>query len=76
MATDPAIKYEFFVQTQKTTTVDNWAKKNANGLYVFDKGIWRDCALVQERGVEFELLDDAKRFILTHGGNIKQRKLM
>jgi len=71
----PAIKYEFFVKTLKTTTVEDWCKRHAKGKHVMDSGGWRDNSLIQERGVEFELLDDAKRFILVHNGELSRRRL-
>ena len=72
----PAIKYRFFVKTLKTTSAEEWALRNAKGGYKFDLGRWRDYASKQERGIEFEFLDDAKLFILELGGTLSERKLI
>lgn len=70
-----AIRFKHFIKTNKRHEVQDWLNSQLRGEYEFDSGGWRDYALLQERGVEFECEDDAKKFLLQFGGEFSLRKI-
>jgi hypothetical protein len=69
-----AIRFKHFVKTIRRHDVQDWLDSNLRGDHVFDSGGWRDRAIGSERGVEFECEDDAHNFVLTFGGEYKERR--
>ena len=58
-----AIKYCHFIKTDITDSIRAWLAENTRGQYKHDKGAWRDYVAVAERGIEFELKEDADAFL-------------
>lgn len=67
-----AIRFKHFVKTNDSHKVPEC---QIRGKHEIDSGGWRDYALLQERGIEFELQEDAEKFIALFGGEYTTRKV-
>lgn len=75
MMANTAIEYEHFIKTDCFEPNLNWLGCQLHGKFVIDNGSWRDYGIRQECGVEFELKDDAMKYLVTFGGEYMERKV-